>query len=146
MNLKQLLNQGKIEHHNTSKKEIKDLYLLVDRDIKDAKIEELSVDRRFATAYNAALQLSTVILYCTGYRAHGFGHHYTVLEAAKGIMGKKYYTLFDYFDSCRAKRNRTDYDYAGSISRAEAEELIREVEKFLQTVKDWVKSNYSKLT
>ena len=61
----------------------------------------------------------------------------------KTIMGNNYYTLADYFDSCRSKRNITDYDYAGAISDSEAEELIKEAERFLEITINWLKKNYT---
>ena len=67
MNLKDLLNQGRLRQHKTSKKEIENLLALVRRDITDAKVEGLSSDRRFACAYNTVLQLATILLYCKGY-------------------------------------------------------------------------------
>ena len=115
MNLEDLLNQGRLKHHKTSKKEIQNLLALAKRDIKDAKIIELSLDRRFACAYNAVLQLATILLYSKGFRPKGVGHHFTVFQAMRIIMRTDYYTLADYFDSCRSKRNITDYDYAGAI-------------------------------
>jgi len=63
MNLRQLLNQGKLRRHKTSKEEINNLLKLVARDIKDAKVKGLSCDRKFATAYNAVLQAATILLY-----------------------------------------------------------------------------------
>ncbi len=78
MSLKDLLNQGRLRQYKTSKKEIENLVALVRRDIKDAKVESLSSDRRFACAYNAVLQLATILLYCKGYKPEGEGHHYTV--------------------------------------------------------------------
>ncbi len=145
MNLKQLLNQGRLRPQKTSKEEISNLLRVVKRDIKDAKLEGLSSDRKFATAYNAALQLGTILLYCKGYKPKGAGHHFTVFQAIREIMGKGYYELVDYFDSCRAKRNVTDYSYAGKISESEAEELVVEAEKFLKVVLSWLKSSYPEL-
>ena len=142
MNLKDLLNQGKLRAHKTSKKEINNLLAIIRRDIKDSKIEDLSPDRRFACAYNAVLQLATIILYCNGYKPEGTGHHFTVFQTMKIIMGNNYYELADYFDSCRSKRNITDYDYVGAISDAEAEELIEEAEIFLDLTLNWLKKNY----
>jgi thymidylate synthase ThyX len=55
MNLRELLNQGRLRLHKTSKEEISNLLKLVRRDIEDAKVEGLSSDRKFATAYNAIL-------------------------------------------------------------------------------------------
>lgn len=143
MNLKELLNQGRLRPHKTSKEEIKNLLKLVKRDIEDAKVAGLSADRKFATAYNAVLQLATILLYCKGYKPYGAGHHFTVFEALKPIMGKDYFELADYFDDCRAKRNITDYTSAGEISDSEATELIKEAENFLKIVADWLKRNYS---
>ena len=145
MNLRQLLNQGKLRRHKTSKEEINNLLKLVARDIKDAKVKGLSCDRKFATAYNAVLQAATILLYCKGYKSKGIGHHFTVFQAMKEIIGRDYYDLADYFDSCRAKRNITDYGYAGEISETEADELVIEAEKFLKAVLKWVKGNYPKL-
>ncbi len=57
-------------------------------------------------------------------------------------MGNNYYELADYFDSCRSKRNITDYDYAGNISDSEVEGLIEEAEIFLELTLNWLKKNY----
>ena len=97
MNLKDLLNQGRLRQHKTSKKEIENLLALVRRDVTDAKVEGLSSDRRFTCAYNAVLQLATVLLYCKGYEPEGLGHHFTMFQTMKIIMGTDYYTLADYF-------------------------------------------------
>lgn len=145
MHLKQFLDQSRLKHHRTSKKEVNNLLKLIKRDIEDAKVKGLSSDRKFATAYNAVLQSATILLYCKGYKPKGIGHHFTVFASMKGIMGKDYYELADYFDSCRAKRNITDYTSSGEISMAEAKELIKEAEKFLKVVLQWLKTNYANL-
>jgi uncharacterized protein (UPF0332 family) len=142
MLFKRLLDEGKLKTHRTSAAEIADLLKIVERDINDTKLERLSPDRRFAIAYNAALQLATILLYCKGYRAVGAGHHFTVFQAMKEILGKECDELADYFDSCRSKRNITDYDRAGEISETEVNELIDETLKFKALVIDWVKKNY----
>ncbi len=144
MNLRQLLNQGRLKHHRTSKQEIGNLLKLIKRDIEDARVKGLSPDRKFATAYNAVLQSSAILVYCKGYKPQGIGHHFILFESMKEIMGKNYYELADYFDSCRAKRNITDYTCSGEISEAEAEELIKEAEEFLKVVLQWLKTNYQK--
>jgi len=71
MTLKQLLADGKLVKHRTSRQEIASLLKVVERDITDASIEAVSADRRFAIAYNAALQLATIVLYCKSYKAVG---------------------------------------------------------------------------
>ena len=142
MTLKRLFAQGRLQKHKTSKKEIGNLFLMIKRDLMDSNVKGLSCDRRFAIVYNAALQSATILLYCSGYKPRGTGHHFTVFQAMKEILGKVYHDLADYFDACRSKRNITDYDYAGSISMKEVEELIKEVNKFADFVSRWVETHY----
>jgi len=145
MNLRHLLDQDKLKRHTTSKEEITNLLSLVKRDLEDAKVKGLSCDRKFATAYNAALQLATILLYCEGYKPKGIGHHFTVFLSMKEILGKNYNDLTDYFDACRAKRNITDYTHAGEIAEKEAEELVKEGKKFLVVIMRWLEKKYPEL-
>ena len=143
MSLKRLHSQGRLSHHRTSQKEISNLLQLVKRDIKDARVKGLSNDRKYTTAYNAVLQLGIILLYCNGYRTKGAGSHFTVFQAMKDILGKDYAELADYFDACRSKRNITDYDYAGAISKKETEELIKEAIKFQKFMLKYLQDNYA---
>ena len=142
MSLKRLHSQCRLSRHRTSQKEISNLLRLVKRDIKDARVKGLSNDRKFATTYNAVLQLGIILLYCNGYRAKGAGSHFTVFQAMKDILGKDYAELADYFDACRSKRNITDYDYAGAISKKETEELIKEAINFQKFVLSYLRDNF----
>ena len=45
------------------------------------------------------------------------------------------------FSSNRAKRNITDYTRSGEVSGAEAEELVKEAEKFSKIVLEWLRDN-----
>lgn len=145
MSLKRLYSQDRLSRHKTSKKEISNLLQLVKRDIKDARVKGLSNDRKFATAYNAVLQLGIILLYCNGYRTKGAGSHFTVFQAMKDILGKDYSEISDYFDSCRSKRNITDYDYAGAVSKKETDELIKEAEQFQKFLLKYLQDNFPHL-
>ena len=105
----------------------------------------LSADRRFATAYNAALQLATIVLHAAGYRATGAGHHWGTLQVLPEILGAGTQVRADYFDRCRAKRNTTDYDRAGEIAESEASEIITETCTFRDDVVTWLKKHHSRL-
>lgn len=85
--LDRLLADKKLRRHKTSAREIADLVFLVDRNLADAAVPGLSVDRRFAIAYEAALQLATITLYCTGHQTCGAGHHFATFQALKETMG-----------------------------------------------------------
>jgi len=142
MGLRQFVEEGKIRPHRTSREEITGIFNLIKRDMADAESKDISYDRKFATAYNAALGLAAIILYCRGYQSYGKAHHFTAFQCLKVILGKDYIELADYFDSCRVKRNTLDYDTAGVISEKEFEELMKELKDFYTFVKFWVKKNY----
>jgi hypothetical protein len=72
---------------------------LIARDLADAKVVGLSADRRFATAYNAALTAANMAIACAGYRITAkIGHHQISLEAARVAIGASSEKLLDYFD------------------------------------------------
>jgi hypothetical protein len=84
MSWKQLLAQRKVQLHTTSKQELDGLRALIERDLTDAALAGLSADRRFATAYNAALQTAKMVIACAGYRiASTPGHHRLHFEIAE---------------------------------------------------------------
>jgi hypothetical protein len=86
---------------------------LIARDLKDAGVTEISADRRFATAYNAALQAANMAVACAGYRISSTsGHHKIALESAQLALGKAANEYADYFETCRRKRNMIDYTRA----------------------------------
>ena len=142
MTWKDLLKQQKIKAHTTSHEELHDLRAVVERDLKDAKLDQLSADRRFATAYNAVLQLTKIVIACEGYRIVGLGHHQTAFEALQVGMGKGVTRLVPYFDACRRKRNHVDYDMANAATATEAAELIQKAEEFQALVEDWIRQHH----
>ncbi len=139
MSLNSLLKSGKLRRHKTSSREILDLFEVVRRDLKDASIKSLSADRRFATAYNAALQLTMILMHAKGYRTASQGHHKTSFEFLAAVEKKRFEKLARYFDLCRKKRNITDYDRAQVVSTREVEELIEDVKGFYDDVAKFVK-------
>ena len=85
---------------------------LIARDLADASLAGLSADRRFATAYNAALQAANMAIACAGYRiVSKVGHHRASLESTKLVLGKAAHKYADYFETCRRKRNTIDYTF-----------------------------------
>src|ERR1700675_2655792 len=110
MSWKKLLQDNKIHLHISSIEELTEIRRLVARDLADTSIPALSEDRRFATAYNAALQTGKMAIACAGYRIGSVpGHHRLTFEGAKLAVGKPSEALADYFDACRRKRNEIDY-------------------------------------
>lgn len=143
--LRQFLDEGRLRPHRSNAREIQDLFRVVDRNLKDAAVEEISVDLRFTTAYQSALQLATIALAASGYRSEGAGHHWVTFKVLPELMGQEVQDLADYFDQCRGKRNLSEYDRAGEISEGEAKELLGGARKFRATVLDWLRAHHPRL-
>jgi uncharacterized protein (UPF0332 family) len=142
MTWQSLLQAQRIKSHRTSQQELNDLRDVVERDMQDAGVEAFSADRRFATAYNAVLQLAKMVIACSGYRVVGPGHHMTTFEALEIAMGSPVAALVTYFDTCRRKRNQVDYDLVNAATETEAEELIRKAEEFQDLIEDWIRKHH----
>src|SRR5207253_3625404 len=100
-----------VQRHRTSKKELDDMRALVARDLADATVAGLSADRRFATAYNAALLTANMAIACAGYRVTAkTGHHKISFDSIKLALSSGAADKYaDYFETCRRKRNVIDY-------------------------------------
>lgn len=142
--MKQWEKNGWLKPHRTSRKEIKDLLNIVDRDSLDAE-RDVSPDWRFGIAYNAALKLCTILLYAEGYRPSRELQHYRTLAALPEILGEAKKADARYLDDCRKKRNVVEYEYVGGASEADADELIRFVKEFRDEVITWLAKKHPEL-
>ncbi len=139
----QWLAKGDIKTHQTSKQEIDNLRALIRRDLTDAAVTGLSADRRFAIAYNAALQTGTIAIACSGYRISArFGHHKVTFEAAGLAIGSEAAVLSDYFETCRRKRNVIDYMTSSVTTDTEAEEIVERANAFRLLVEKWLRARH----
>ena len=139
MNWNKLLDQGIVQPVKFSKTTEDDLLKLVERDILDAQVEELSPDRKFAIAYSAALNLARVAVFKAGYRIRAkAGHHRASFDAAEVAIGNQVKPLCDYFDYARKQRNKVDYDFVEVVSEDEMNELMQNVFEFKKVVLDFL--------
>ena len=114
-----LLANKEAQKHKTSKKELDNMRALIARDLSDAGIAGLSADRRFATAYNAALQAANMAIACAGYRiVSKVGHHRVSLESTKLVLGKPMHKYADYFENLSAKAK---YDRLHLLQRCDGD-------------------------
>src|SRR5208283_577109 len=81
------LANGWLRPHQNDAAEIRDLWLIAGRDLKDAASGGISSDWQFGIAFNAALKLCTILLYAEGYRPEKQLTHYRTLQALPVILG-----------------------------------------------------------
>lgn len=147
MSWKSLLAARKIHPHQSSTQEIDELRAVVRRDLADAALPALSEDRRFATAYNAALQVARMATACSGYRVAAVpGHHALSFECAGLALGKQADLFVLFFDGCRRKRNVIDYTGVQIATSTEAAELLQRTQEFSALVELWIKNTHPHLS
>ena len=145
MSLQQWFEFGWLRPHKTSPEEIRNLWLLADRDLKDAASGGITHDWRYNIAYNSALQLCTILLYAEGYEpAKGQLTHYRILKTLPFILPNRDNDA-EYLDACRQIRNKVEYDRAGMASKEDAEELIQFADELRAAVLVWLKEKHPKL-
>jgi hypothetical protein len=141
----QLLANNEVQQHRTSNNELDKLRAVIARDLGDASLDGISADRRFATAYNAALQAAKMAIACAGYRVVGAGHHRMSFEVLRLVLGKPVGHFSDYFDRCRRKRNVIDYDDAFVASETEAAEIVTKAKELVLLVENWIAAAHPSL-
>jgi hypothetical protein len=144
MSLRDWAKDGWLRPHRTTPDQIAAQLALVDRDLKDAG-RELSADWQFNIAYNAALQLCSILLNAEGWRPERNLAHYRTLQSLPLILGNDWQNDADYLDTCRSKRNKIEYDAIGQVTGAEAKELADFAKKLREEVLAWLKEKHPEL-
>jgi uncharacterized protein (UPF0332 family) len=142
--LQDWLKEGRLRAHKNSKKEINQLLAVFERDLVDAQVKTLSADRRFTTAYNAALMVSIAALAASGYRASSEGHHYWTIQSLTLTLQLDAKTITK-FNKFRQKRNISDYEMTGMVSEQEVREMIALARELHTMVVQWLKKNHPEL-
>jgi len=146
MSLQEFENKGWIRPHTTSRQEIQDLLSIVNRDLQDAEVNQLSADWRFGIAYNGALKLCTILLYTQGFRSGSGRHHMRTIATLPHIGNLRTKADADYLNTCRRKRNTVEYDYSGGATDKDADELIAFTKEFRDDLIHWLYSAYPEFT
>jgi hypothetical protein len=146
MSLQIWLKSGWLQPHRTSPEEIRGLWLMVERNLKDAATDTISFDAQYTIAYRAALLLCTVLLYAEGYASgKGQGSHIRPINALPLILGEAHRRDADYLDGCRGKRNKLEYDYSGATTKDDVDALLEFGRELRATVLAWLKEKHPKL-
>ena len=145
MTWQELLAEGRVERHRTSKQELTALRSAIERNHRDAGVAQLSADNRFGLAYEAALLTAKMALACAGYRVKGPGAHQTTFAALKLALGPEIAKTAVYFERCRRKRNELSYDTAGVATDTEASEILFEARAFHDMVERWIAQSHPNL-
>lgn len=127
--------------HQSTREEITDLLTVVDRDLGDAALPNLSPDWRLGISYNAALQLATIALAAEGFRPGRERAHERAILSLRETVGISPETV-DLLDTIRRRRNQNNYERAGTTSAADATELYEVVTNLRGQVLRWLQEKH----
>jgi hypothetical protein len=115
------------------------------RHIADAKVNAISAETRFTSAYTAIRMLADVGLHAYGYRTLTSkpGHHQTAIQTLPTTLGVDSQTLIR-LDKLRKQRNITEYT-GDLIPESAVAECVSQAQALHAATLNWLKANKSDL-
>lgn len=115
---------------------INKLISAAERNIADSKIEAVSVENRFDSAYKAIMQIANAALQTQGYRTLTSkpGHHQAMIHLLTKTLNIDKKTLI-ILDALRKQRNAADYS-GDLIPESVTKDCILQAEKLLLVFKN----------
>lgn len=135
MTLDDWVSNGWLKPHSPADAEIQNLLKIVEREVQDAGVTDLSQDARLGMQYNAALKLADVALRRAGYRALSGGRqHYYIIASLPLTLGEPWQGPTRFLDEVRNLRHRADYESVGFATETHIRELREVVARLRETV------------
>lgn len=144
MTLESWAQNAWLKRQATSPQEIRDLFKIVERDLRDCESPGISADTQFTIAFNAALQAATAALRACGYRTAGQGHHVRVIDSLALTIGSNATTI-QKLQAFSRKRNTCNYDIAGSVSDTDLAQMKKLTAELHDQVRQWLRQNHPEL-
>ena len=115
---------------------IRRLMTAAERNIADSKIQVVSAENRFDSAYKAIMQIANAALQAQGYRTLTSkpGHHQTMIQLLTKTLGVDNKTLI-VLDAMRKQRNVADYS-GDLVPESAVKDCIVQAEKLLALFKN----------
>jgi hypothetical protein len=130
-----------LEQLTPVKETIKRLLDAAARHIADAKVQAISAETRFSSAYTAIRMLADVGLHANGYRTLTSrpGHHQTAIQTLPTTLGVDSQTLIR-LDHLRKQRNLTEYS-GDLIPESAVTECLAQAQSLYAVTQVWLKEN-----
>jgi uncharacterized protein (UPF0332 family) len=145
MSLEQWVEYRWLRAEPSSPKEIRDLFEIIARALKDANVDAISDDLRFQAAFGAALTAANAALRASGSRTRvQAGHHQKIVESLE-LTVKADPKLIQKLKVFSKKRNAAVYDAAGIVSQQDLEQVIKVAHDLHENVATWLKDNQPEL-
>lgn len=146
MSLESWRDSRLIVEHETSWQEIHELLGIVTTDLQDARVEELSPDRRLSCCYGALLTAARAALRAAGFRVPKGtpSHHYYAIQSLQYTVGLDSDVLRQ-IESMGKKRAMADYVRVGEVSESMVGDGLAFAEEYCEWITDWIRREHSSL-
>lgn len=124
-----------------AKETVRRLLDAASRHIADAKVQAVSAETRFGSAYTAVRMLADVGLHAHGYRTLTSkpGHHQTAIQTLPTTFGVDAQTVVR-LDKLRKQRNLTEYS-GDIIPESAVSECLSQAESLYTVACNWLNMN-----
>lgn len=120
--INKLQKEGKIRKQKAGIIQVEALLKDAMSDLKEATvIAQLAERATYMLAYVAMLKAGRALLLSNGYIPDDGAQHKTVVEITSAILGNKYKSLTEQFESMRRKRNEMTYGAGILLTKSEAQ-------------------------
>lgn len=128
-----------IVEHESNSHEIRELLDIVQTDLSDARIHELSPDRRMSCCYAALLTAARAALRASGYRVPkgNPSHHYYVIQSLQ-FTARLDLDALRQIESMGKKRVMADYVRVGEVSDSMVSTALAFAENSCRTIERWI--------
>lgn len=105
------------------------------------KTIKIDVESCFTLSYEAMLKTTLALMLSQGFRPRvQLGHHVTLVNFSKHILGHKFSSITSTYNKMRQKRNKLIYDI-DSVSRTEANLSLSTAKKYFKLVEEKISSD-----
>ena len=147
MSLLNWLHRGYLVEHEATVAEVRNLLGVVDRELADAGVEELSDEGRFTHAYDAALLLCKLALHASGFELQkgNKGHHSHWINSLEFALGKEQKETLIHLSKSSHLRHTSLYNQTGVVQKQDADDLLEMANKLRKDVLVWLQSQHPSL-
>ena len=144
--INKLQKEGKIRKQKAGIIQVEALLKDAMSDLKEAKvIAQLAERATYMLAYVAMLKAGRALLLLNGYIPDDGAQHKTVVEITSAILGNKYKSLTEQFESMRRKRNEMTYGAGILLTKSEAQIAFSDAISLVKNILIEIKSKNPQL-
>ena len=147
MSLQNWLQMGYLIKHDATVAEVRSLLRVVDRELADAGVAELSDEGRFAHAYDAGLLLCKLALHASGFelQKRAPSHHSRCINSLEFTLGKEQKATLIHLSKGSNLRHISLYDQTGVVQKQDADDLLKAARQLRADVLNWLRSDHPTL-